>query len=120
MGKPQDIGSWAEAKAVDYLRREGFLLCHTNWRDGRYELDIVAQKGDMVHFIEVKCRHRGSLTSPEDAITPAKFRALQKAANAYICTYGIDLEPQFDVIAVEYDDNGSELRFIPNAMTPSW
>lgn len=120
MGRTQDIGSRAEAEAVDYLRCEGFLVCHTNWRDGRYELDIVARKGDTIHFVEVKCRRRGALTAPEDAVTPAKFRALQKAANAYISTYGIDLEPQFDVIAVEYDDNGSELRYTPNAMIPSW
>lgn len=120
MGRTQEIGSRAEAEAVDYLRSEGFLVCNTNWRSGRYELDIVAQKSDTIHFIEVKCRRRGALTSPEDAVTPAKFRALQKAANAYICTHGIDLEPQFDVIAVEYDDGGCELRYIPNAMTAGW
>ena len=120
MGITQEIGSRAEGIAAEWLMDRGFRLRHMNWRSGRYEIDIVAEKGDTVHFVEVKCRKEGALTSPEDAVTPAKFRALQKAAAAYINTYGVDLEPQFDLVAVEYEGDGYDVRFIPNAMTPGW
>ncbi len=98
----------------------GFRILHRNWRSGRYELDIVAEKGDAIHFVEVKCRRRGSLTAPEDAFTRTKFDSLVKAARAYIAAYGIDLDAQFDLIAVEESFSSSTLRYIPNAMTPRW
>lgn len=120
MGRTLDIGSKGEQAAADYLRANGFMLLHRNWRQGRYELDIVARKGAVLHFVEVKCRRKGGLTPPEQAITPAKFRSLSHAANAYISTYGIDLEPQFDLIAVEYDEHSADVRYIPGAMESRW
>jgi putative endonuclease len=83
-------------------------------------LDIVARRGDVLHFVEVKARRARALTTPEDAITGTKFRALQRAATSYIAVYDIDLEVQFDAIAVEYWPGGHEIRYIPNAMTPNW
>ncbi len=109
-------GAQGELMAAEWLRANGFELLHRNWRDGRYELDIVACKLDTIHFVEVKRRKAGSLTSPEAALTPAKFRSLMRAAQAYLAIHRIDLEPQFDLIAIE----GDELRYIPNAATPSW
>lgn len=120
MGITTDIGNRGEQAAAEWLLDNGYSILHRNWRSGRYELDIVAQKGDMVHFVEVKSRKRNPLTTPEDAITPAKFRALGKAAEAYIAMYGIDLEVQFDLAAVEYDDSGIKVEFIPDAMFAAW
>lgn len=120
MTKTLDIGFRGEEVAAEYLRENGFTLLHRNWRQGRYELDIVARKGDVLHFVEVKCRRKGSLTSPEGAATAAKFRSLSHAAAAYIEAYDIDLEPQFDLVAVEYDGDVAEIRYIPAAMSPRW
>ena len=120
MGTTQDIGNWGEDVAAGYLKREGFEILGRNWRDGRNELDIIAEKDGVLHIVEVKCRKTGSLTAPEDAITPAKFRSLQKAAAAYIEIHGIDTEIQFDVIAVVHNNSGGEIRYIPNAMIPKW
>ena len=120
MGLTQRIGAIAERHAAEYLREQGFEVCHTNWRSGRYELDIVARKDDTLHFVEVKCRREGALTSPEDAITPTKFRSLQKAAEAYIHMYGVELEVQFDLIAVDHSEKKMKIRYIANAMTPAW
>jgi len=65
-----DTGRRGEQAAVDYLRRAGFAILERNWRSGRYELDIVARRWDELHFIEVKTRRAGGLTTPEEAITP--------------------------------------------------
>lgn len=116
MSITQEIGRAGEQAAAEWLHRNGFELLHRNWRQGRYELDIVARRAGIVHFIEVKARREGSLTSPEQAITPAKARALFQAAQAYIAHNGVDLETQFDLIAVQ----GEEIRYIPGAMAPSW
>ena len=116
-----ETGARGEKAALDYLLSNGFTIRDRNWRHGHYELDIVAQKADTVHFVEVKCRRAGGLTTPEDAITYAKFSALKKAARAYIERYRLDSEIQFDLIAVEYSRDGSTaLRYVPQAMQCSW
>ncbi len=114
-------GAWGENEAVEWLKKHGFEVLHTNWRSGRYELDIVASKSGIVHFVEVKTRQFRGLTTPEDAITDSKFRALQRAAEAYIEINAIDAELQFDAIAVEHDSGQMrKIRYIPNAMVPRW
>lgn len=120
MGLTQDIGNRSERAAAEWLMDHGFSLLHTNWRHGRYELDIVAAKGGNIHFVEVKSRRAGSLTTPEEAFTPAKFRALCNAAAAYIAAYGVELEPQFDLIAVYHTPGSLSIRYIPEVMSPRW
>lgn len=116
-----EIGAKAERAAVEWLRREGFLIMDTNWRSGRYEIDIVAQRGDTVHFVEVKCRRAGSLTTPEEAVTPSKARSLVRAANDYIAAHAIDTDCSIDLIAADMmPDGGFEIRYIPGAVQPRW
>lgn len=101
MGTTAETGRMGERAAAEFLRRAGYEICALNWRSGRYELDIVARKGDFVHFVEVKTRRADGLTPPEAAVTPQKFRALTRAALRYMACTGEEREAQFDLIAVE-------------------
>ncbi|MFR9603729.1 MAG: YraN family protein [Rikenellaceae bacterium] len=115
------IGNWGEEIATKWLRQHGYMIVARNWRAGRYELDIVAQKGFSIHFVEVKTRVKGGWTTPEDAINEKKFRSLQRAANAFLASFPTPREPQFDLIAVETSPNGEyEVRYYANAMVPHW
>ncbi len=76
MSMTGELGAAGEELAVGWLRAHGFLIMDRNWRMGRYELDIVAARGERVHFVEVKLRRAGGLTQPEEAMTAAKGRAL--------------------------------------------
>ena len=117
----RERGDLGEQAAADWLRRNGFLIMERNWRYGRYEIDIIASRLDTVHFVEVKTRHAGSLTSPEDAITETKIRALRKAASAYMAYHRLNLEPQFDLVAVEITPNGAQnVRYVENAVQYGW
>lgn len=110
-----DIGRLGENAAMDYLVKEGFSVEALNWRMGHYELDIVARKDDVIHFVEVKCRKAGGLTTGEDAITKAKFDALIKAVKSYMSYYKVINEVQVDVIAVDhFNGNVVDLRYIPD------
>ena len=116
-----ETGRRGERAAVDYLRRTGFAILERNWRQGRYELDIVARRWDELHFVEVKTRRAGGLTTPEQALTPRKFAALRRAAEAYMAQHRVDLEPQFDLAAVDVLPDGTlEVRFMERAMESSW
>lgn len=114
-------GARAEEAAAGYLRSMGYKIVATNWRSGRYELDIVAEKCDTLHFVEVKCRKAGGMTTPEEAMTPAKAGALLKAANAYIESNAVMLDCQIDLVAADLMPDGSYImRLIPNAVTLQW
>ncbi len=115
------IGAAGEAAATDWLRANGFLIEARNWRSGRYELDIVATRWGVTHFVEVKTRRTGSLTSAEDALTEQKFRSLRRAASMYLGQYRQSSEIQFDLAAVEVaPDGGMSVRYIENAMQSHW
>ena len=120
MPDARNIGLRGEELAVRYLEGAGFRILARNWRSGRYELDIVAERDGVLHVVEVKTRRAGGLTAPEDALTPAKFRALCRAASLYIERYGLDMEVVFDLVAVDDYPDGARVRFIPSAVSPSW
>ncbi|MCC8089556.1 MAG: YraN family protein [Rikenellaceae bacterium] len=115
-----ETGRYGESVVCQYLQDNGFDILHTNWRNGRYELDIVAKKDGILHIIEVKTRKQGSLTSPESAMTRTKFKFLCKAAEFYVNFYRIDTDVQFDLASVTYTDNGYEIKYIPDVMSSVW
>lgn len=116
-----EIGRLGEDLAQEYLLREGFQLLHRNWRSGRYELDLVAEKEGTIHIVEVKTRVTGNPVSPEESYTRAKFRSLCYAAAAYVRLNRVEADVQFDLIAVEHSPSGEcALRYIPEVMSPVW
>lgn len=121
MSTTLDTGRNGELAAQEYLKANGFELLHTNWRSGRYELDIVAEKDGTLHIVEVKTRKPGSLTAPEEAMTRKKFDALSKAAGIYVVRYGITGDVQFDLISVEFEGGTLyNIRYIPDVMSSLW
>ena len=70
------LGQKGEALAVDYLKRKGYQILHTNWRFEKYELDIIARIGNDIVFVEVKTRSGSSHGFPEQAVTQKKAETL--------------------------------------------
>ncbi len=120
MSIARKIGAAGEQTAVDWLTGQGFDVVARNWRDGRYELDIVAQRLDTLHFVEVKTRNAFSWGSPEDALDAAKQRAFKRAVQAYLTANPTHLEPQMDLIAVDKAGDQYEVRYIPEAVISRW
>ena len=116
-----ETGRIGEEAVAEYLRKKGYSIRARNWRQGRYELDLVALQGEILHIVEVKTRHSGSLTPPEAAATQRKFRALRRATGCYLRTTGWTGEVQFDVAAVEIDVTGAlRIEWIENAWECNW
>ena len=114
-------GAIGEQAAVDYLRQNGFMIVERNYRVGRSEIDIIASRYDELHFVEVKTRKFGTMTSPEEALTEQKYRAMRRAASAYMAQHRIQAEPCFSLIAIEMvGEQVESLRFVEGAMEYSW
>ena len=84
MATHNEFGTEGENLAVEWLRGKGYDIMHRNWRHSHYEIDIIAFKGQMLHFIEVKCRNHSAIGYPEDSVTKKKFRNLQKASDEFL------------------------------------
>lgn len=103
----QRLGAWGERVAADYLTRRGYAVLARNVRTPHGELDLVARKGDLLLFVEVKTRRSHSFAYPEEAVTPRKQARMLMAAEHYL-----GLQPgcpetwQFDVLAIERGPNG--------------
>ena len=121
MTDKQQTGALGEAATVEWLRRHGFFIEATNWRSGRDEIDIIATRFDRIHFVEVKTRRLGAMTSPEEAINSRKMNALRRCALAYMAQYAVQYEPQFDLAAVDVLPDGScAVRYIEDAIQYGW
>ena len=117
----KEKGDRGEALAVADYEKRGYRLLERNWRRGNYELDLVVTDGEVLHIVEVKTRHAGALTPPEAAATRRKFRALTRAAAAYLRETGWTGEVQFDVAAVEVAADGTmQVEWIESAWEYNW
>lgn len=114
------IGNRGEALAAEWLASHGFEILHRNWRHWRDELDIVARRGEVLHFVEVKTRKKHGLTSPEKAVDREKSRTMLQAVGHYLEQNPFDGELQFDLIAVRTTPTGHDIRYIENAIEPHW
>lgn len=104
---PLPIGVQGERLATKKLRRSGYKILERNIHLGRYEIDIIAQKGDTVAFVEVKTRRTAEVAAPEENVTPEKQRRIIAAARAYIDRRNDpELYYRFDVASVLIPESG--------------
>jgi putative endonuclease len=106
------LGQKGEQMAEDYFRSHGYTILHRNWRYLRYEIDLIAKKGEMLHFIEVKIRSSKKHGLPEESVTDRKMRFLLKAADAFLYLNPHYKHIQFDILAISLCENGPEYFLI--------
>lgn len=101
------LGVRGEELAVQDLMRKGYRLLARNHRTRLGELDIVAEDGAEVVFVEVKTRFGGLDQVPEESVGPAKVRRLERLAAAYLAATGRQERMwRIDVVAVVLDRAG--------------
>ena len=104
--KTTSVGRNAEAAVADYLAQSGFKILANNWRTRWCEIDIIAQKDKVVHFIEVKYRLSDSHGSGFDYITPHKLRQIKFAARFWAAQN--DWDGDYRIFAAEVSGPGFE------------
>ncbi len=105
--RKQVLGRWGEDAAAQYLTANGYTVLARNIHSAHGELDIVASKGGVLVFVEVKARSSHSFAYPEDSVTRRKQAYLLSAAEEYLQAHPESGDSwQFDVIAVEGGPGG--------------
>lgn len=117
MASHNDLGRKGEQIAAEYLEKEGYHICHRNWRLGHRDIDIVAldEEEQVLAIVEVKSRRDTVFSQPEEAVNWQKVRNLTVAAQAYVRRYNVSCEIRFDIITVTGTCEPYEIRHIKNA-----
>ena len=95
------IGYSGESKACDFLKRRGYRILERNYRSPHGEVDIVASKGPLLIFCEVKTRTVGGLDEALEAVDEQKQGRIIKVAEHYLAINDPKVNQcRFDVIAL--------------------
>jgi putative endonuclease len=119
-----ELGQRGEELAVEWLIKNEYRILHRNWRFGQDEIDMIAAKprpndrfnrGDFLHFIEVKTRSYSKFGKPEDAVSRSKFKRLQRISNQFLKMNPAYKWIQYDIIAITiFTNKEPEIFFIPD------
>lgn len=94
------MGVWGEELAAAYLREKGYVILERDWHSLHRDIDIIAQQGDCIVFVEVKTRRSRDFGDPLQAINYQKQKNLQRAIGHYIHYHKSDNPWRFDVITI--------------------
>lgn len=112
-------GKWGEKMAIRLLKKKHYKIIGQRVRVGkRDEVDIIAEHGGALIFVEVKTRKNENYGRPFSAVNKAKRKCLSRAAVAYLKQNRIKPEfIRFDVVEVVGEPDGTkpEIRHIENA-----
>lgn len=105
------LGKMGEKLASEFLVKKGYSILHQNWRFRHWEIDIIARKENVIHFVEVKTRRNTNFGYPEQAVTPRKIHYLAEAATEFQYQYPGSKIISFDIISILLKDDGTEEYF---------
>lgn len=112
------LGRKGESLAVRYLKKCGYVILETNYRNRLGEIDIIAKDRDVIAFIEVKTRQNRQFVNPKASVTVKKQGQIIRVAQAWLkLKKKSDDKARFDVVAILSDDQTQEIELIKNAFT---
>lgn len=97
----KELGSLGEELAAAYLQRHGYRILARNYRVRLGELDIIADDGGTLVFVEVRTRNNCEYGTPFDSITRQKQQQLSRVALEYVSRHDLhDRAARFDVVGI--------------------
>jgi putative endonuclease len=105
------LGKQGEELAKVWLQKNNYILLHVNWRYSHYEIDIIAEKNNILHFIEVKARRSTRFGNPEESVTKKKIQNLMNAAEEFLYQFPEWKRVQYDVLSILIKKNNEHEYF---------
>lgn len=117
-GERQRLGSFGERVAAAHLEAKGYRIVGRNFRCREGEIDIIAEDGGGLAFVEVRTRRGSAMGSAVESLTPLKGARILAAAEAYcLRNAGAPEQRRIDVVVVELSPEGrvENVEHIENA-----
>jgi putative endonuclease len=110
------LGRQAEDLACEHLLRQGFDIVGRNVRVARLELDVIARRGPLVVFCEVRARRSDRVMTPAQSIDGRKVARVRSAAAQWLKQARLGpVQIRFDAASVLFDVPGGRLNYLPGA-----
>lgn len=112
----QLLGREGEDAVARHLEAEGWRIVDRRFRAAGYEIDLVAERGGVLAFVEVKTRKPGALAPPATAVDWRKRRRIAAAARVAAARWGRGASAfRFDVAAVTWGPDGPVVDHLEDA-----
>ena len=110
-------GRWGERVAAHFLEERGYRILEANYRCSEGEVDLVAEEGEHLVFVEVRTRTSRAFGLPEESITTAKGKRMVAVAESYLEAHQLFRPWRIDVVAIEAGAGGrlTRIEVVPNA-----
>jgi putative endonuclease len=105
MAVHNQLGKKGEEMAEQYLLQHGYVVLHRNWRHSHYEIDLIAIKNEVLHFVEVKLRSSKKFGLPEQNVKRKKFQSLLRAADEFLFQKPEYRHVQYDILSINISFN---------------
>ncbi len=107
------VGTFYEKQAAEYLKGLGYKILEQNFRCRLGEIDLIAEDGNVLVFLEVKYRRNARYGAPAEAVTLSKQKTICQTADYYRMSQKVpeNRSCRFDVIAIE----GTQTKIYKNA-----
>jgi len=115
MAKHNELGALGEALAVEFLQKSKYKIVERNWRFKKAEIDIIAQKNNVLAIVEVKTRSSNYFGNPQDFVNQKKIKLLVEAVNEYVNAKNLDVEVRFDIVAITKSQNNFDIEHLEAA-----
>ena len=93
-------GKTGEAMGIAWLLAKGYAIREQNWRHSRWEVDAIAEKDNILHFIEIKTRRSRKFGLPEEKVGKKKIQNLINAAEEYLYLHPQWKRIQFNILSI--------------------
>jgi putative endonuclease len=98
------LGNLGEDFAAEVLQAQGYTILERNYRCKSGEIDLIAAKDGVIHFVEVKTRRSTAFGHPAESVTWEKQAKLRRAAQAYIQShYRREPRQSFQVVEILFN-----------------
>ena len=112
MALHNQLGKRGEQMAEEYLLQKGYDVLHRNWRYSHYEIDIIAKKNEVLHFVEVKLRSSKTFGLPEQNVKRKKFQFLLRAADEFLFQNKQYRHVQYDILSINLSSSAHPEFFL--------
>jgi len=109
-----ELGRLGEKLAAEYLRRAGLKIIDQNYRCPKGEIDLIAQDGKWLVFIEVRTKTSAKLGYAEESLTAKKIQRLRSLGSYYLLEQGFKEFPplRFDLLAINFRDLDYDINWL--------